>query len=533
MSVELTTDVTLNGQTIDVTVYEDIGDTGSTDNSETISGVADGTNTYTLDTLEGDNGNSYWAEFSLSSSSITSTPIVHSATIEIPKKAILNTEIGVIQTATGSLTTFERSIQIGETGQVSLSSTIDSGVEASVSFSKTYDNPVVVGYIPTRGGGQSINYRIRNITGDGCSIFTEEPDDEAHNTETVCYLVVEAGSWELSNGAQIEAGIHTTSAVRVSGDSSTYGEAISFGSSYSSTPMILASLNSYNNGAFMATQVNSTSSSSFNISQEAAQTGISGAIEHLGWVAIETGSDEINGYSYDCGYGSDGANDGVDNSPHSISYSLPSTPDIVVHQQTMNGADGAWARGAGSTWSSSGHDVYAEEDQVGDTERGHADETFSWFAIESDASFEGISQDGQFTYEGIEEGYATDDLTYYANQWGGSSNTGEIDIDGTQFTKFDGTVCDITPINNGVALEESDASTSGYLMYSEESVHTRFSDNPPHSDNCDHVIGVRYNSGWEYDTNGAFYSFTPRSTDHLIAAVEWGVDDIVKLNHHA
>ena len=132
-------------------------------------------------------------------------------------------------------------------------------------------------------------------------------------------------------------------------------------------------------------------------------------------------------------------------------------------------------------------------------------------------------------YNGIEYGYDTDDLTYYINQWGGVSNVGEIDLTGTQFTKWDGTVCDITPINSGVALQDG-STVEGYLMYSAESVFTRFSANPPNLYNCDHIIGVRYNAGqWEYDNNTAWFPFTPVSSDCLIAKVGWGVSYLSKL----
>lgn len=136
---------------------------------------------------------------------------------------------------------------------------------------------------------------------------------------------------------------------------------------------------------------------------------------------------------------------------------------------------------------------------------------------------------------GIEWGYESDNLTFYANQWGGSSNEGEIDLDGDHFVARDGVTRDITPINNGIALAESGNSgystgQTGYIMYSEESVHSRFSDNPPNSNNCDHLIGVVHDgNGWLYDDNGNLHSFTPRETDILVAEVIWGVDDIAKL----
>lgn len=275
---------------------------------------------------------------------------------------------------------------VGETGRVSLTDTIDSGVTASVSFSKTYTNPVVVAMINTRNGGQTVGCRVKDLTASGCTLFVEEPDNQGHNGETVSYLVMEAGSHTTPEGVHIEAGVHTTATVRVSGGSTTAGETVSFGSAFGATPAVLATLNTYANSAYMGTQVNSVGTSSFKTSQEAMETGIAGTTEDIGWVAIETGSGTLNGSTYEVGRGADGSNDGDDNTPHTITFSQSygSTPDAVCHGQTMNGADGFLTRGAG-TYNTTTQDLYATEDQVTNTERGHADETFGWFVIAPNA----------------------------------------------------------------------------------------------------------------------------------------------------
>ena len=72
-------------------------------------------------------------------------------------------------------------------------------------------------------------------------------------------------------------------------------------------------------------------------------------------------------------------------------------------------------------------------------------------------------------------------------------------------------------------------------MYSEDSVHNRFSDFPPHASNADHFVCVVWrDGGWAYDDNegaqGAVgvggdwtvYPFTPAATDVLVATVDFG-----------
>ena len=85
-----------------------------------------------------------------------------------------------------------------------------------------------------------------------------------------------------------------------------------------------------------------------------------------------------------------------------------------------------------------------------------------------------------------------------------------------------------TPVGNGLACLDN-ATGSGYLMYSEESVFTRFSDAPPWTGSATHFVCVKYNGGWQYDTNTAYVAFTPRASDRLVAAVDYSADTVTAL----
>ena len=87
----------------------------------------------------------------------------------------------------------------------------------------------------------------------------------------------------------------------------------------------------------------------------------------------------------------------------------------------------------------------------------------------------------------------------------------------------------ILPMNFGIAARDN-ATGTGYLMYSEESVHTRFSSNRPHGSNADHVIAVINNNGqWQYDNNSSYYNFSPVDSDLLLAEVNFSTDEVVSL----
>jgi hypothetical protein len=92
-----------------------------------------------------------------------------------------------------------------------------------------------------------------------------------------------------------------------------------------------------------------------------------------------------------------------------------------------------------------------------------------------------------------------------------------------------GDTADAGAFNKGVAGTDS-ATGTGYILYSEESVHTRFTAQPPNSYNADHFICVIYSGGqWRYDYNSGYYAFTPRSGDVLVAAVDFDADAVVDL----
>ena len=84
-------------------------------------------------------------------------------------------------------------------------------------------------------------------------------------------------------------------------------------------------------------------------------------------------------------------------------------------------------------------------------------------------------------------------------------------------------------LNLGIAAHD-DRTGMGYIMYSEESVHTRFADNPPSGGNADHLIAVVYEGEWKVDRNKrVLVPFTPRATDQLVAEVDFGADIVTHM----
>ena len=131
--------------------------------------------------------------------------------------------------------------------------------------------------------------------------------------------------------------------------------------------------------------------------------------------------------------------------------------------------------------------------------------------------------------EGISAGMFETDIVLTANQWAGSGNTGEFGVSGTYFKPDASTQIDIGDVNDGIAADDN-ATGQGFIMYSAESVHTRFT---VHPNNADHLIAVRLNgTQWQYSDNNTstdWVDFTPVSTDHLIARVDFSNDVVENL----
>lgn len=78
---------------------------------------------------------------------------------------------------------------------------------------------------------------------------------------------------------------------------------------------------------------------------------------------------------------------------------------------------------------------------------------------------------------------------------------------------------DVGTLHKGVAAQDG-ATGTAYVMYSEESIHTRLQ---PHSTQADHLVAVRYTGTvWQYDRNTSWAAFTPRDSDRLLAVIDHG-----------
>lgn len=292
---------------------------------------------------------------------------------------------------------------VGETGRIAIENSVDHGVVETVAFRNPdgYKKPVVVAFINTRNGTETVAVRVRAVAGTGFEIFMQEPDNEEHNKEVVSYIVMEEGSWYLEGGLSVQAGSVVTSEVHRSGmEYDGIGEEVELDDILpgSDDPVVLASLQTHNEADFMSTFVTGVSENGFRVGQEALQTYKDHKEETIGWVAFSspnaTGTlgTSSSSSSFLLGYQHNESPDpsnGVDDAAFFIDLTpggFAETPDVIVGLYPQFGIDGSFARGAGS-WTKDDQTVYAEEDQLYDSERNHAAEPVVWAAFAPNSDF--------------------------------------------------------------------------------------------------------------------------------------------------
>jgi hypothetical protein len=181
---------------------------------------------------------------------------------------------------------------IGETGVVE-------GLQdewQTVTLQHNYVNPVVIAGPPSHKGKQPAIVRVRNFTSNSFEIQIDEWDyqDGRHAKEDVGFLVVEAGTHILENGATLVAGNQT--------QVNNQWKTIDFGTTFDAAPVVLAQTSSVNilgEGTALTERVQQVSDRSFALKlqeQEAADQVF--ADERVSWVAISQGNGSLGDVNY-------------------------------------------------------------------------------------------------------------------------------------------------------------------------------------------------------------------------------------------
>ena len=259
---------------------------------------------------------------------------------------------------------------IGESDTISLTDAWE-----TVTLSRSYEDPVVIAGVPTLNGTDPSTARIRNVTSNSFEIQMDDWDylGAAHSTELVSYMVIESGRYKLDDGTIVVAGNQT-------GQTHAW-QTYDLGTAFDGldTPLVLANVVTRNDAQAVTArvQVNSNSQFQVRLQEQESSDGVHFA-ETLSYFAIESGAGATGGLHYDAGTVAAG---------HTGQYAsfdpalkLSSISSFFAAMQTFNGSDTASLRR--TVLNAAGTNVFVDEEQSGDSEVSHGDETIAFFAID-------------------------------------------------------------------------------------------------------------------------------------------------------
>lgn len=276
----------------------------------------------------------------------------------------------------------ETTQQMGEIGKISNFN----HVSQTIQLNNTYTNPVVFALPLSFNGSDPAIARITNIQDDSFSVYLQEPEykDGRHTKESLSYIVLEAGAWELPDGNILQVGTTNTKSTTTSSWSS-----INFNSDFSATPAIISQVQTDNGKQFVRTRQNSSSMTGFEVALEEEELlKYSGhATETVGWLAIESGSGDWDGLEYEAGRTGQNINHTWDTIDFEQGFSQ--TPNLLASLSSFRGRDSAGLRY--TNLGSSTVQIKVEEDKSRDLEVSHIGESVDFLAIAGSGNLSAIS----------------------------------------------------------------------------------------------------------------------------------------------
>jgi serine protease len=168
---------------------------------------------------------------------------------------------------------------VGEAGFLNTKASGDADWK-SLSFANTYTNPIVIMNIATINGGQPVHIRLDNVTPADVKYQIEEWDylDQSHLPETIAYVVLEQGEYNLQNGKAIRVGTTSTNQNWTS---------VNFNNSYELTPVIFTQSQTYNDQQAVVTRQKEATPFGFSVRLQGEEAKPRHAAETIGYLAIE------------------------------------------------------------------------------------------------------------------------------------------------------------------------------------------------------------------------------------------------------
>jgi hypothetical protein len=208
----------------------------------------------------------------------------------------------------------------------------------------------------------------------------QEPnyEDGLHLRETVSWLVVEAGSYELADGTPLSAGTISTNRLSSQGF-----RTVTFEDPFADAPAVLTQVQTNNGLDWVITRTDAITGGSFKLTmQEEEALNDGGHLrESVGWLAVGEGSADDGDTLLEAGRSSTRTTD--------FSPSFSDTPALLAKLSSFNGADPANLRLFDIA--ATGFSSIVAEERSADLEVDHLREERSWLALEgSSGILEGL-----------------------------------------------------------------------------------------------------------------------------------------------
>ncbi len=282
---------------------------------------------------------------------------------------------------TGTFTTPSEKVHLGESGSV----TVRNGSWETISFNRSYSDPVVVGTTNTHDGNSSLTFDAQQVTSTDAQIRVCETNGttdgcDTHGPETVGYVVINASAAERVPG--IEAGTVSLSGGIDDRQSVAYGESLGSG------PVVLGNVQTTDGQQPVETRVTDTTATDFTVgichldTEDACDGGH--VNETVGWVAIDPSGLTLGENATAGRTGNRVSNSEWTGVPFGSTFG--ETPTVVVSTLTEDGGQEVQIDEARNVNASDAEVRYCEipgpngELDGCDT---HTSEDIGWFAVES------------------------------------------------------------------------------------------------------------------------------------------------------
>ncbi|MBN8650487.1 MAG: DUF4832 domain-containing protein [Cytophagales bacterium] len=269
---------------------------------------------------------------------------------------------------------------IGESGSLTFSQP-NKDAWFTKTLTRSYNNPVVIISPLSYNDANPATIRVKNVTSNSFQYQIDEWDylDGAHGSETVYFIVVEAGRYTLDGGVVLEAGTRSVN---------NKWSLQTFGSSFATVPLVLAQTLSSNEATAVTTRIRWIGNTNFElkIQEEEAKDYLPNRIranETVGYLAFTEGSGNF-GYTFE----TDGTSRSYNNDFKKIWFLGTGTKaSVFAHMQTSYGGNTASLRYKSLT--NTNFYVMVQEEQSYDFETEHTTEEVGYLVLGGSGVFQG------------------------------------------------------------------------------------------------------------------------------------------------